>query len=164
MTEVAGSQETRHRLSITALTVLACMVSSSVFAANAVVCDKTARDVNTLNVTLDELSLNAVDHVPADSAKTTTDALNTAAIDTSAISPLLTLSPRVATILDQVFAIDTDKDVSSDDESTSVPSSESFSGHPGISAPRQTSPVAEKRADDQLDLPALRERMFRKDI
>jgi hypothetical protein len=165
MADIAVTERFRHQIALTALSVFACTLSTSVLAANAVVCDKAQQDISGLTVSIDELSVSVIDHVSSDSDDIAADSLDTTEIDTSSIPPLLTLSPRAVSILDQVFEADDGVEVVSPDESLAEPASISrrFSGHPGIPA-RQSSPVAEQIDDEQLELPAIREQMFRKDI
>ena len=165
MTDVTVTERFRQQIALTAPSVITCTLSANVLAANAVICDKAHDDISSLTVSIDELSISVIDHVSSDSDAVTADSLNSTEIDTSSIPPLLTLSPRALSILDQVFEADDGAEVVSPDASLAEPTSISkrYSGHPGIPS-RQSSPVAEQSDDEQLELPAIREQMFRKDI
>jgi len=115
-------------------------------------CDQVARDLTSLEVATDALSVDLVDHVTTElepgSFETESDATDT-------LAPLLYLTPRVVTILRDVFApaaasqaLDVEEEIQtspladSDDQTISVD-------------------AAEER---EIDLPRFQRQMFRTDI
>jgi len=115
-------------------------------------CDQVARDLTSLDVAVDALSVNLVDHVTTElepgSFETESDATDT-------LAPLLYLTPRVATILRDVFAPAT--------ENQALDVEEEIQTSPLADSDDETSPVdaAEER---EIALPRFQRQMFRTDI
>ena len=115
-------------------------------------CDQVARDLTSLDVAVDALSVNLVDHVTTElepgSFETESDATDT-------LAPLLYLTPRVATILRDVFAPAT--------ENQALDVEEEIQTSPLADSDDEKSPVdaAEER---EIALPRFQRQMFRTDI
>ena len=95
------------RYIISGLSVLAAvlMLSATALAASSAVvpCDQVGRDLKSLEVPVEALTVDAVDHVPTDH-----NAVDPAAIDeesavTDSVAPILYLTPRMTNILRDMF-------------------------------------------------------------
>jgi hypothetical protein len=138
---------------VTAFVLSAGWSSTALGATSSLVpCDQVARDLTSLEVAVDALSVDLVDHVATELEPGSFEAESDA---TDTMAPLLYLTPRVATILRDVFApaaasqaLDTEEEIQtspvadSDDETISVD-------------------AAEER---EIDLPRFQRQMFRTDI
>lgn len=141
-----------------------------------VFCDRSVQDIQSLGVTLEALSIDRVDHFPSDSRMVSSDPLQAAEASINNISPLLSLSPRVESLLDEVFATDaatphvtTTPIKTPGDSASNEPKKQvtQFSGHPGIDmqSEHKTAPVAsEMTIEDEIESGELRSLMFRRDI
>jgi len=113
-------------------------------------CDQVARDLTSLEVTVAALSIDLVDHVTTelDSAK-----LAIESDTTDSMAPLLYLTPRVATIMRDIFA--------------SAANNQSLDRNKNL----QASPLADRVEETQsaadeieIDLPRFQRQMYRTDI
>ena len=144
------------RYVISGLSVLAAVLMSSATAhaaSNSVVpCDQVARELKSLEVPVNALPVDLVDHAPIDP-----DVLYEPRTDTASATPVLNLTPRVTNILRDVFGATNEELV---EETPSQPSS---------------SPLADSDADaddvepadvenESSDLPRFQQQMFRTDI
>ena len=115
-------------------------------------CDQVARDLTSLDVAVDALSVNLVDHVTTElepgSFETESDATDT-------LAPLLYLTPRVATILRDVFAPAT--------ENQALDVEEEIQTSPLADSDDETSP-ADAAEEREIALPRFQRQMFRTDI
>ncbi len=115
-------------------------------------CDQVARDLTSLDVAVDALSVNLVDHVTTElepgSFETESDATDT-------LAPLLYLTPRVATILRDVFAPAT--------ENQALDVEEEIQTSPLADSDDETSPV-DAAQEREIALPRFQRQMFRTDI
>jgi len=118
-------------------------------------CDRIARDLTSLDVAVAALSVDLVDLVTTELKPGSFESVETESDTTDAMAPLLYLTPRVATMLRDVFE----------------PAAESQPLDSGKDL--QTSPVAESfeetrsaNTDDEneIDLPRFQRQMFRTDI
>lgn len=155
------SRTQQIRYIISGLPVLAAclLLSSASFAASPsiVPCDQVGRDLKSLEVPATALTVDRVDHPPADPVAANPDAIDEQTAVTDSIAPILYLTPRVSSIVRDVF------------------------GTPSEELPEQTplqpstSPVADtdqkaesvESADvenDSSDLPRFQQQMYRKDI
>lgn len=115
-------------------------------------CDQVARDLTSLEVTVAALSIDLVDHVTTelDSAK-----LAIESDTTDSMAPLLYLTPRVATIMRDIFAPAV--------KNQSLDRNEDIQASPLADRVEEAQPAA---ADDEIeiDLPRFQRRMYRTDI
>ena len=144
----------------TAVLLIGCgFCLSALAASNSLVeCDEMSQGPQDLDIPTQPLTASKVDHFlvpPADAVDTSPD------VDPQAIAPILSLTPRVLSILDQVFDTDVTTDVQTDHLTSKPESSES------------ASPVADRvygQSDidastaEELKLPQIQQQMYRKDI
>ena len=138
----------------TAVLLIGCSICFSTLAANnsLVECDEMSQDPQNLDIPTQALTASKADHFlvpPAD------------VVDPQAIAPILSLTPRVLSILDQVF----DTDVSIDEQAehlTSKPES-SESASPVADHVYGQSDI-EASTEEELKLPQMQQQMYRKDI
>ena len=120
-------------------------------------CDQVGGDLKSLEVPVDALTVDVVDHTPEDPVTADPDALDEQTAITDAVAPVLYLTPRVTNILRDVFG--------------------TAAQVPPQPAPEQpaSSPVADsdgkalteepaEKADETRDLPRFQRQMFRTDI
>lgn len=144
------------RFIISGLSVLAAalMTNATAYAAsNSVVpCDQVGRDLQSLEVPVDTLPVNVVDHIPIDP-----DSLDEAFVDTDSATPVLDLAPRVTNILRDVFGT-TDEELVP--ESPSQPASSPLADVDEESDEAEPAEVEIERRH----LPRFQQQMFRTDI
>jgi hypothetical protein len=95
---------------------------------------------------------------PTDTADHTTDLAD---VDLYSIAPVLSLAPRVSSILDQVFAIDATTDREPDQTASEPENSESALPVADYVNSRRDS---ETGKEEDLKLPQIQQQMYRKDI
>jgi hypothetical protein len=141
---------------ISGLSVLAAalMASAAVHAASnsALPCDQVGRDLQSLDVPVDGLAVDAVDHTPIDPAR-----LDEALAATDSATPVLNLTPRVTNILRDIFGT-TDQELTPE-----TPSRPATSPLADIDEESDEAEPAEAEIDTS-DLPRFQRRMFRTDI
>lgn len=144
----------------TAVLLIGCgFCVSALAASNSLVeCDEMSQGPQELDIPTQPLTASKADHFlvpPADAVYTSPD------VDPQAIVPILSLTPRVLSILDQVFDTDVSTDEQTDHLTSKPESSES------------ASPVADRiygQSDidastvEELKLPQIQQQMYRKDI
>jgi len=140
-----------------------------------VFCDRSVQDIQGLGVKLEALLIDRVDHLPSDARTVSSDPLEAAEASINTISPLLSLSPRVESLLDEVFATDAARPHETtisiktlgDAGNEQKEQVTQFSGHPGneMQTEHKTAPVAsEMNIEEEIESGELRSLMFRKDI
>jgi hypothetical protein len=137
-------------------------------ASNAIVsCDKVARKLQTLEVTGETLAFNTVEHMSDnDQADFDAPANTTILLESEIVTPVLLLTPRVASILREVFS----SDVAADGETTEVGDSPARPRSDTETAP--VSPVARDDSPSQIPrdeaanryMPRFQRQMYRTDI
>ena len=144
------------RYIISGLSVLAAALMSSASAhaaSNSVVpCDQVGRDLKSLEVPVNTLPVDVVDHTPIDP-----DSLNEALVDSDSAAPILDLTPRVTNILRDVFGTTNEELIQ---EKTTQPSSS-----PLADSVEKSDEVEPAEAENERnDLPRFQRQMFRTDI
>ena len=122
--EVAvDSSQKRVHLRIIGLPILAAVLllsTTSYAASNAVVeCDQVGRDLQSLEVNVNDIAVDAVDHTPLDS-----DIVDQNAEASETVAPILNLGPRVTNIMRDVFEA-ADEELADDAPATSSPLADS---------------------------------------
>ena len=134
--------------------------------ANLVECSEMNRDNHDLIVAMDELSVKVVEHItpnPVDLTILDDDdiqSLDLVDIDLQTDAPTLSLSPRVATMLDKIFEVD------------QSPAREIVNDAAGLTSPVADGPIGKEALEDSQDisvdneaqLPQLQRSMNRRDI
>ena len=143
------------RYIISGLSVLAAtlMLSSTTHAATSAVipCEQVGRDLKSLEVPVDALTVDKVDHVPTDTA-----AFDAQSAVTDAVVPILNLTPRITNILRDVFGTTEELSPDTPQQPSSSPLADS-----------DENSDAAKPADagiETSDLPQFRQQMYRTDI
>lgn len=162
--KLAARQLTLARRSVRYLFVVSLMLLAGGLMQNAraasdafVDCDQLATSLRSLDVPPAELPLDSTDHLDADKQA----ALEAAADDK--VSPVLLLTPRVATIMQEVFdsvAIDTG-DTS---EETSEPAPEAATPPVVKAISPPALPAADETATNPHYMPRFQRQMYRTDI
>jgi hypothetical protein len=118
-------------------------------------CDQVARDLTSLNVAVETLSVDLVDHVITEPKPGSFESIETNSDTTDTMAPLLYLTPRVATILRDVFEpAAVNQTLDSDEELQTSPVAESIEETRSVDA-----------EDEQvISLPRFQRQMFRTDI
>jgi len=161
------SRRSLFRITLTAVLLLAgALLSSASFAANEVIdCDRLASDLRSLEVPATELPLDDIDHMTTDSARNLVVLDATELLGQAAPAPVLLLTPRVASIMREVFdalpVIAIDDGSETDAALAELPS--------GIEAPQRPLAVfpGDRDADDDDDgrlIPKFQRQMYRTDI
>jgi len=117
-------------------------------------CGDVAKDLQSLDVTAHEFSVDAIDHVPS----VADEVINDTEFTSDSAAPLLYLGPRVASILDAVFA--DDPELPAVEEGT-APRIAEDAPEPEM-APEKTAPVTV--IDRDALVPGFKRHMYRKDI
>lgn len=144
----------------TAVLLIGCGICSSTLAANnsLVECDEMSQGPQDLDIPSQALTASKADHFLVPPA----DAIDTMpGVDPRAIAPILSLTPRVLSILDQVFDADVTTDEQLDYLTSKPESSESVS--PVAEHVSGQSDI-EASAEEELKLPQMQQQMYRKDI
>ena len=118
-------------------------------------CDQVARDLTSLDVTVAALSVDLVDHVTTEPKPGSFESIDANSDTTDTMAPLLYLTPRVASILRDVFEpataiqpLDSDEDLQTSPVAESVDESRS----------------AAAEDENEINLPRFQRQMFRTDI
>lgn len=123
-------------------------------------CATEARDLTSLDIGHNTLTVETVDH---DSAKTEVASLAAMEADTGSAetsSPLLYLTPRVTSLLRDIFRIQKDPNTGTLNKPSSPLAGSTDDVEPKISA-EDVTPLS---GSDEVFLPSLQQQMFRKDI
>jgi hypothetical protein len=122
-------------------------------ASNAVVpCEQVGRDLQSLEVPIDELGVEAVDHAPIDP-----EIIDAQSAAPESVAPILNLAPRVTNILRDVFDATTEELLQ---EASEQPSSSPLAG-----SDQKTDTVEPADADGhKAKLPRFQQQMLRTDI
>lgn len=122
-------------------------------ASNSVVpCDQVGRDLKSLEVPVEALPVDLVDHTPIDP-----DDVDEPRTDISSIAPVLNLTPRVTNILRDVFG------TTNEELTPATPTQPSSS--PLADSDAETDEVEPSDAEiERSDLPRFQQQMFRTDI
>jgi len=165
------SRRSLIRITLIAVFLLAgALLSSAARAANEVIdCDRLASDLRSLDVPATELPLDDIDHMTSDPARNLVVLDAAELLEQAAPAPVLLLTPRVASIMREVFdalpviAIDdgtVDDASGTDAELAELP--------PGIEAPQRPLAVfpGDRDADDDDGrlIPKFQRQMYRTDI
>ena len=138
----------------------ALMLSTAAHAASSAAdpCDQVGRDLKSLELPVDALTVNVVDHIPTDPA-----AINqqSAEFDADAVVPILDLTPRVTNILRDVFrttteALPQELPGETPEQSSSSPVADSDENSDTVDP--------EDAANETNTLPRFQQQMFRTDI
>lgn len=150
-------------IALTVALLLGCGFSVHALAASnpVVICDDTPQDMLGFGIPVKNLSLKIVDHAAAD----LNESLNLADAELQIVAPFLSLTPRAATLLDRIFATDSQQFDSATIESAS-PLAEQVTGHPEIldDVKVTRSRLQQTTADEERELPRIPQQMYRKDI
>jgi len=164
-TEIAVDSKTQQiRYIISGLPMLAAtlLLSSASFAASPsiVPCDQVSRDLKSLEVPAAALTVDRVDHAPADPVAADPDALDERTSVTDSVAPILYLTPRVTSIVRDVFGTTTDELT----EETALQPSTS-PGAPMADADQTADKVDSADGENVTsELPRFQQQMYRKDI
>jgi len=128
-------------------------------------CDAHVRPADVLESPLAALSITPVDHVSIEVENSTIDELETDQRATDRAAPYLYLTPRVVSVLRDIFDFARDDaeleiDVVQDAVSSPLAEAEDETGTTNFRYKALPSPAA----DEQQDLPLLQRQMFRTDI
>ena len=156
MTARAEAGKSSSPAAKTAVLLIVCVFSvNSLAASNSLVeCEEMSQDSQNLDVSTQTLSAKKTDHILVPAADTAIESPELAELDTQSIVPILSLTPRVMSILDQVF----ESEEAMAEEMEPEPS-------------ESESPVAdyainhdESNVKEELQLLQIEDQMFRKDI
>lgn len=128
-------------------------------------CDSYTSRAETFESPLAAFSLNAVDHVTIDGETAAIDDLENDQESSERAAPFLYLTPRVASVLRDIF------DLASDEQSVESDTQEDAASSPLAEIENQPNStefgyeaLPEAAAEDEHDLPLLQRQMFRTDI
>jgi len=125
--------------------------------------DAIAHDFKSFEMPAATYSVTTIDHVSIEPGPSNLELLDVPAASSEAAAPLLFLTPRVASVLRDIFSVTGEtSDQADDSEVSSSPIAES-ERHPDISELLDQTDQAAS-ADDEIDLPLFQQRMFRTDI
>ena len=134
-------------------------------ATNKADCDAYASPAETLQSPIAALSLNAVDHVTIDSESAAIDELENNQEGRERAAPFLFLTPRVASVLRDIFEVARDQQSPESEvreDAASSPLAEVEDQANGAEYRYETLPAP--AIDEEHDLPLLQRQMFRTDI
>ena len=153
------TQLTRYIMSGLSALAAALMLSATALAAsNSVVpCDQISRNLKSLEVTVEALTVDAVEHGPIDRRAVDPNAIDAESHLTDAEVPILYLTPRVTNILRDVFGVTTE------DRPSDMPKQPTYSPLADSEALAESIETADA-VNETSDLPHYQRQMFRKDI
>ena len=131
-------------------------------------CGNDVRDLSTLDVSRDSLSVKQVDHVSSDTEATRLDYLNARPDDDGfnnngdGKAPILSLTPRVADMLRNVF--NSSAQARAEAARTEISSSPLADAAQDKDAPAENSKAVPVLNSDEEVLPRFQQKMYRKDI
>lgn len=147
--------------------LLCCGISASALAASnpVVICDDIPQDMQGLGIPVKSLPLRIVDHSLAVAPADLNESLESADAELHVVAPVLSLTPRVATLLDKIFAIDSPQ-LDSTKLQSSSPLAERVTDRSELQNEDEvTGPgIQQTAADKGIELPKIPQQMFRKDI
>ena len=154
----SATQPKRHIIPGLSALAAALMLSAPAHAANSSVnpCDQVGRDLKSLEVPADALTVDVVDHAPTDPG-----ALDEQSDLTDSVAPILHLTPRVTNILRDVFG--TAPEELAQVLPTEMPEQPSSSPVAGSDEKSDDVEPADA-ADETSALPRFQQQMFRTDI
>jgi len=126
-------------------------------------CDSVIRDLKRLQVSVEALSVRHVDHVSIEPDPSGIELLHAQDASSETVAPFLYLTPRVATLLRDIF--DATREIRDQDgfrEISSSPIAEYDRVSEILEILDDAGPAAP--ANDEIDLPLFQQRMFRTDI
>jgi hypothetical protein len=126
-------------------------------------CDSVIRDLKRLEVSVEALSVRRVDHVSIGPDPSGIELLHVQDASSETVAPFLYLTPRVATLLRDIF--DATREIRDQDgfrEISSSPIAEYDRVSEILEILDDADPAAP--ANDEIDLPLFQQRMFRTDI
>jgi len=140
----------------TAVLLIACVFSVNALAASnsLVECEEMSQDSQNLDISTQTLSARKTDHILVPAANTANESLELAELDTQSITPILSLTPRVMSILDQVF----ESEEAVAEEMKPEPSDSESPVADYVIKPDESS------VKEELELLQIEDQMFRKDI
>ena len=157
---MTARRQTRTRSAAALLAIFAgSALSVSAFAANERGCDSVAN--SEMEVPTADVSVRTVDY-PADTSSEITEALDISALDAEEIPALITLTPRVASVIDQMFAGQEEETLDAVPEAPASPVADSIPAQSGIPLP-EAAPIGDTD-EQELQVPGLQDQMYRKDI
>lgn len=126
-------------------------------------CDTMVRDIRTLDVPMETLSAHPVDHVTIDAGQPEDSLLDASSATSETAAPFLYLTPRVASVLRDVF--EASQPVDATEKTIGVSSSPvaEFDGVFDVSKILDESDP-EPLVEDEIRLPQFQQQMFRTDI
>jgi hypothetical protein len=135
------------------------MLSATAHAASSalVPCEQVGRDLKSLEVRVDSLSVDVVDHTPTVPVAANPNAIDEQSAVTDSLVPFLYLTPRVTSIVRDVFKTTT-KELPQ--ETSEQPSSSPVAGSDGKSDDVEPADAG----NETRDLPRFQRQMFRTDI
>lgn len=155
---------------LAATILLGCSLSVSAFASNNKmgVCRTADVSMPTADPAVERLVVSPVDHYPAESTADITKPIDQSADDINTVAPTLSLTPRVASILERVFSDETDELPATREgkRQTLVPHKERIGKNPiSENAPLEPELLIEDSTSEIDVAPAkVHARMLRKDI
>ena len=140
----------------TAVLLIGCVFSvNSLAASNSLVeCQEMSQDSKNLDVSTQTLSAKKIDHILVPAVDTANESPELAELDTQSIVPILSLTPRVMSILDQVF--ESEEAVAEEMEPESSESASPVADY-GIKP-------NDSNVKEELQLLQIEDQMFRKDM
>lgn len=174
MKATAGTRQSPSNAAAAAALLIGCALAAPSIATAAKNagkdCNGNLTDLHSLEMSVEALTINVVEHLPTDTSADFRESLDPMDANVRAAAPTLSLTPRVASILDQAFSTGSGdsgaKAAESKPEDQTSPLADSSAGHPGIKiSADEAAPVADEvAADDEFDNPRIHERMYRNDI
>lgn len=171
MAAKAGTRHFPSNIAVAVALVLGCALTMATVARaakNALAdCEEIVLDFHSYNISVDALTLNAVDHLSPDSSVNAGEPLDPKYVDVQAVATPLTLTPRAASILDQAFASDSVARVTESNHAAQTsPLADSSPNHPGIKITSADSATVadDVAANDDIEYSRIQDRMFRSDI
>jgi len=160
------TEKAHSRMFVVAATVALCAGwSTSALSATTtdIDCDTVARDLRSLEIPVEAFSVSNVDHVSIEPNPSDIELLDVQDASSETAAPFLFLTPRVASVLRDVFDVSRDvRDQRTSSETSSSPVAES-ERIPDISELLDQSDPSTV-TDDEINLPLFQQRMFRTDI
>lgn len=162
-TEVAvdfGAHSKRFFKSGLPLSAVTLILSTSALAANEPIspCEQVSRDLKSLDIQVETLIIDAVDHVPIDQKAIDPNALDANPRAGVSEAPIIYLTPRVTSILRDVFGAATaDRSSETQEQNSSSPLADS-------EKTVESGVVSADEANESNELPHYQRQMYRTDI
>ena len=158
----SSTQQIRYIISGLPMLAASLLLSSASLAASPsiVPCDQVSRDLKSLEVPAAALTVDRVDHAPADPVAANPDSIDEQTSFTDSVAPILYLTPRVTNIVRDVFGT-TSEELT--EEAARQPSTSP--GAPMAGADQKAEKVESSDVEyETSDLPRFQQQMYRKDI